>query len=394
VNQRERLLSILVGAAAVVLVMWYVTSSVFARFEEKDRRIESLSKEVRKKKDEVRKAQLAATRVANYTDRSLPPDADLASSLYQAWLTRLIEQVGLTDTEVTKLRVAQARNTYQRIGFNISAQGNLSQLVEFLYQFQSMDWMHRIDRFSVKPIRNSKQLSLDLTISGLCINGAPRSEQLTIRTAPQWQEKSLAEYREPIVQRNFFSPPNAEPALNVPARSTAYVGKTFELPLQASDPDPLDRVTFALAKNVDPPAKIDSSSGKLTWSPSAVGDYTLEIVASDDGIPSKSKVHTLYVSVQEPPPPVVAAPAKPAFDLAKYTILTAVLGVNERAEMWLLVQPTGETRRLQTGDEFEIGSIKGEVSEIGVDYGVVVVDGKLHRLTKGETLLNAVTPID
>jgi hypothetical protein len=395
-NPRERLLAIGVGVIVGALVLWYATSSVLGRFEDKDRRIASLTKEVKKKKDDMRKAQLAAKRLKEYEARSLPPDADLAKSLYQAWLNSTIETIGLSDVEVNTLRVTPAKNTYQRLGFSVSAEGDLSQLVEFLYRFHEMDWLHRVDRLTVKPVRNSKKLALDLTISAASVNAAPRSEQLVAKVSESWQGKSLADYRDPILNRNFFGPPNSEPKLDVSASTSTYLGKTFELPVKATDPDPLDRVTYSLVKNVDPPARLDPQTGKLVWTPKAVGDYSFEVAVSDDGLPSKSKSQTIKVSVKEPPPPekVVEAPKKPSFDLAKYTVLTAVLSVNNNAEVWLLVQPTGETRKLQTGDSFEIGSIKGEVSEIGIDDVIVAVDGHEHRLVKGANLLQAVTATD
>ena len=56
------------------------------------------------------------------------------------------------------------------------------------------------------------------------------------------------------------------------------------------------------------------------------------------------------------------------------------------SQIWFNVRPKGETRILEVGDKFQIGSVKGEVSEIGVDDVLLLVDGKLRRLEVGDTL--------
>jgi len=401
-NQRERILAISVGALVAALVLWYGTSWLLARFDEKDRRIESLVKDVQKKKKDVAESQAAARRLADYEQRSLPRDPDLAASLYQQWLIRVMEQAQFTDVDVSVGRTVQARNTYNRLTFTVGALGDLGQLVDFLHRFQEMDWLHRIELMNVTPLNDSKKLQLSFTITALAVNSAPKSEQLAPRTSEKWKATSLADYRDPILNRNVFGAPNNEPKLDLPSRSTAYLGRTFELSAKATDPDPLDRVTYLLTTNTDPPAKIDAQSGKLTWTPKSKGDFSFEIVARDDGLPSKSKSKILQVTVTDPPKPPPPEPKRLAFDHAKYTILTAVISVTNgqeepgsgQSEIWFHVRPSNEIRKLQVGDKFDIGSVKGEVSEIGVDDAILMVAGKLHRIVKGDSLFDAVADSD
>jgi Tfp pilus assembly protein PilO len=391
-NRNERLLAIGVGFLACALVLWYVSSSVMGRFSAREEQIAKLQSDLRKKNVEVRETQKAAERLAAYETRSLPADPDLAKSLYAAWLSEVIANTGLSEVNVTAARTVPHKSIYHRHSASIKAQGNLAQMVEFLYRFHEQDWLHRLDRISLKPVPKSKLLQLDMTISALSVATAPKADKLTPQPNAAMTGVSLADYQQPILERNIFGAPNSPPRLDVPTRSTATVGRTFEMTVKASDPDPLDKVQFELVKNADPPARLDPQSGRFTWSPRKTGEFTFEIAAHDDGLPPRSKSQMIYVTVKDPPPPepprVVEAP-KPMFDLAKYTVLTAVLSINDEAQVWLLVQPTGETRRLQVGDQFTIGSVKGEVLEIGLDDVILKVDGKTRRLVKGGTLSDA-----
>jgi hypothetical protein len=75
-----------------------------------------------------------------------------------------------------------------------------------------------------------------------------------------------------------------------------------------------------------------------------------------------------------------------SFDFAKFTMLTAVLDVSGQGEVWLHVRPTGQMVMLRQGDQFEIGSVKGTVSQIGEYDFSFDFEGKRRKLSKGELL--------
>jgi hypothetical protein len=95
------------------------------------------------------------------------------------------------------------------------------------------------------------------------------------------------------------------------------------------------------------------------------------------------------VNVTDPPPRLDDPPPPPGFNHAKFTILTAVLDIGGIREIWLHVRTTGETLKLHAGDQFEIGSIKGTVAQIGVSDFVFEADGKQRKLEKGGVLEQA-----
>src|SRR4029077_10403922 len=74
------------------------------------------------------------------------------------------------------------------------------------------------------------------------------------------------------------------------------------------------------------------------------------------------------------------------FDYAKFTMLTALLDVDGQGEIWLHVRPTGQMVTLHAGDRFEIGSVKGTVSQISENDFCFDFEGKRRKLAKGELL--------
>ena len=391
-NARERLVAAAIGVVIAGLVAWFATSWYFGKLEARENSLQKLATEVKKKKAEQRNANLAAQRLAKYEERSLPPDAALAKSLYEKWLIQVAQDAKLTGFEHTaKPPTPPVKNTFSRLSFTVKCQGELPQIVDFLYRLQRIDWLHRIDTMNLVPRNDSRKIDATLTISALSLRTAPRASELVEVVSEKSKDTPLAHYSEPIINRNFFSAPNRKPQLDLPSRTDAVIDRTFELTIKASDPDAFDKIaSYTLVKAADDSAKLDPKTGKFSWRPKKKGDFAFEFAVKDDGLPSlTSEVKRMLVTVKDPKPPERVAEKKPSFDDAKYTVLTAVIDDTGTGEIWLNVRPKGETRILQVGDKFEIGSVKGEVSEIGVDDVLIMVDGKLRRLEVGQALAQA-----
>src|SRR4029079_15760185 len=163
-----------------------------------------------------------------------------------------------------------------------------------------------------------------------------------------------------------------------------FLNREVDLTAKFEDPDYLDQVQFQLVNTASPDAKLDPGTGKFTWKPSEVGTYEFEIEGTDDGFPTRrSKPVKVVVNVKEQPPPTDRATT---FDFAKFTMLSAVLDVDGRGEVWLHVRPTGQMVMLHQGDQFEIGTVKGTVSEIGEYDFSFDFEGKRKKLGRGELL--------
>src|SRR5215203_5834909 len=92
-NPRERLVAAVIGVVIAGVVAWFAASSYFGQLEKAENDLQKLTSEVKKRNLEQRAAQQAAKRLAQYEQISLPPQAELAKSLYEKWLQQVAAEV-------------------------------------------------------------------------------------------------------------------------------------------------------------------------------------------------------------------------------------------------------------------------------------------------------------
>lgn len=85
---------------------------------------------------------------------------------------------------------------------------------------------------------------------------------------------------------NLGATPNRAPVIANVLPQRAEVGSVFVLDLRATDPDPGQHLTYGWI-SAPPGLGIDTSTGRITWSPTAdqVGTYTATVRVQDDGQP-------------------------------------------------------------------------------------------------------------
>ncbi|MGA2254972.1 MAG: hypothetical protein ABSG53_09940, partial [Thermoguttaceae bacterium] len=136
-------------------------------------------------------------------------DPGLASTLYQNWLRGLAASVDppLSDFTLTSNvpRSAREHDQFTTISFTVHAHAKLSELVEFMYKFYSAGFLHQIRKMGLKPIQNSRDLDVSLTIEALSLPAAVSKTQLSKEAGRGLQLTKLSDYRDPIVKRDFFA---------------------------------------------------------------------------------------------------------------------------------------------------------------------------------------------
>lgn len=382
---RERNLAIIVGALAVLVVGWFVQQGISARFRDRKNKIAELESKLSQQRLAVLQSTVAMRKRNEYETRSLPSQASLARSLYQRWLLEKVQHAKIDTPLVSAVSSRDEGTALTSHQFNISGRARLPSVVRLLYEFHRVNMLHRISRLTIRPVKDSKDLDLQMTVEALALRTAPPDGKLPTETSPRLAGRKIEEFLKPITERNLFGPANQPPQL-ASVSPTVETGRSADFSVKASDPDELDQVAYRLIEAADNSATIDPATGRFRWTPRKAGKYEFVVEAIDDGIPARASRKTITVAVNDPAPPKPPEPKKLAFDDAKYTVLTAVLQVNGEGEIWLLVRPRGKTLRLQAGDSFEVGSIQGEVVSIGEDGFSFVADGKIRRLAKGEAL--------
>lgn len=386
----ERLLAIGVGAAAACLIAFlafrYYASAVTNRQDQ----LAEIDSKLLRQKNLVTEGAKAAAKLRDYEARSLPPQPAIARSAYQHWLLTKAEEAGLHEQVVSPAGQRSVMDIYVQQSFTLTGKARYEQIVKLLHEIYRVDLLHRVSRLSLKPIKDSKELDVSLTLDAVSVRTAADTQTLHNRPSKKLKLDSAEKYQTSIVGRNIFAPTNRKPQISGLGKQKGETNRAVSITAKASDPDPLDRVKLELSKSPTQDARLDAT-GKLSWTPRKAGDYEFEITASDDSFPPNVFTEKLIITVTDPPKAVVREekPVDPddvplAFDQAKHTVLTAIINVGDESEVWLFIRPTATTLKLHEGDPFEIGSIKGTIREIG--YNAFVFESSAKK-TKGQRLI-------
>jgi hypothetical protein len=192
-----------------------------------------------KEKEKIRdQAARDAKRLAEWQRRSLPPEASLASSLYQNWLSRLTSRTNFHGTKLAANDLGVRRDQFTRISLTLSARARLGDVVQFLYEFYTVGYLHQIRKIELKPIQNSRDLDVSLSIEALSLPTAVSKDRLPTEVSlglhlANKPDAKLADYRDPIVKRDLFSvyvrpeprrsPPPPRPPKTIDPGDLAYV---------------------------------------------------------------------------------------------------------------------------------------------------------------------------
>jgi hypothetical protein len=218
-GKREKILAaltaVLVLAGGANFVFSVLGTSTGDRTSERNR----LAAEIDKKKLIVARGDKALARLAEWQKRALPADRELGRSLYQNWLSELLDQVGFKRSRVESGEGRTHHNAYYLFPFTVRGQGSMEELVRFLFAFYRTGHMHQIRHLSIKPMENGRGLDLVITIEALSLPGA-KSDKLSTEPGTRLALTAPDEYRSVIVGRNLFSPyaPKSEAVAASPTR--------------------------------------------------------------------------------------------------------------------------------------------------------------------------------
>lgn len=206
-QRREKILASvalgLVGLGALYLLL-FAGDSRSADQLVRDR--EKLTAEIADKQKQVEKAGREAKRLADWQRRALPPDPVLARSLYQDWLRSLVGSSNFHDSTVSSNDIARhEHDQFAKIAFTVRGKAKLGDVVEFMYKFYSAGLLHQIHKMGVKPVQGSRDLEVNLTIEALSLPTAVSKTQLSKEAGQTLKFTNLADYRDPIVKRDFFA---------------------------------------------------------------------------------------------------------------------------------------------------------------------------------------------
>lgn len=210
-KKRERFLLIVAGILFVVIiipVMYQLFGANTTRLRAERIR---LKESIEKLENDVRQKDRIKKRLDELTEQSLPPGDALAQSLYQNWLIKTAEDVGLQGNQVAPGSVTPMKDHYRKFTMTLNSRGNLKQISEFLRVFHKTDYLHLVRKVTPRMTRNWDQMDVSITVEALTLPQAKTSQRL--RNIParaiaitDTERQTLRD----ITQRNLFvawSPP-------------------------------------------------------------------------------------------------------------------------------------------------------------------------------------------
>jgi len=225
-TQRERILAIVAGSLALVVVGVLAWTWVDGMYERRRKEIRRLTVEIENKEIVLAEQRRATRRLADYERRSLPADRELARALYQDWLLGLVGHADPDDAKVNAISDHDQRGVFRRFTFSINGKGTIEQLTRFLYHFYEVDHLHLLRRLQIRPIEDSRDLDIAVTIEALSLPDASREDQLTDDPSTRLAKASMDQYQQRIVGRNLFAPPNNAPRLTTVGSQRVEIGRS------------------------------------------------------------------------------------------------------------------------------------------------------------------------
>ncbi|MDP1562568.1 MAG: hypothetical protein Q8M16_14415 [Pirellulaceae bacterium] len=351
-----------------------------------------------------------------YNDASLPLSvADNAAS-YQNFLSNLITRSGLKvvmgASDLSRPLEMETRDRLNKLVKehvadrltirDIKANGNLSQLSDFLYDFYDLAILHRIDSISVDLIAPEKedeaQLSIKFTVSAIMLPSGPETKN--------WSEYSVGRLGKPrsavtslVVARDLFGPPNEAPKISSRTSSEVEVGSYFTHRFTADDGNADDPLTFELVsseldgfelKTADRARSATLSGPRVA----KAGRYKFNVRVSDNRLPLLTDEQVFTLTVVEPKPEVIQKPAepKPPRKFAPDTYITRLtMGLNGVAEVGLNNRGKDESFVRREGQSFELDGKTWTVVKIESRTVTLRVEDELLEFKIGSALTSPKT---
>ncbi|MFK8111451.1 MAG: cadherin repeat domain-containing protein [Rubripirellula sp.] len=384
-NQRERLLSIVVGGLLIAVVFSWGFGKYRTALKKRNNQIASLLNEKQLLTEKQLQGEYANRQMGEYRVRSLPGNPELAQSKYQNWLLEMVQKNKVSEAVVDLNSSREISSLYQRLDFRVRGRSSQSDFLGLLHEFYATDYLHRIRDLTMRPHKEGGFV-IELSVDAIALLSAP--EELPERGNSWRVTADPADYRAPIMNRNLFQPPNGEPSYNGRPELEAIVGRDNPLPLTFRDPEG-DKLEYEFAETPPDFVSLDPRSGTLRVKSDEKQEFEILVRVTDNGYPHRTTEQKLLVKVVDPPPPPPAPAPKLKFDDSKQTVLTALVQGREETVAWMHVRTRDQTLRLRVGDQFEIGSLSGKVVEVTPKHATLEIDGRRFSLKPAGNLNEA-----
>ncbi len=100
---------------------------------------------------------------------SMPTNSQNSRIEYQIWLEQMLEFCNLTEAQAQAGRYVKNRNGSATQAYSVKATASTAALTQFLYEFYWTPFLHRITALDMRPIENSDDLAVSMTVETAAI---------------------------------------------------------------------------------------------------------------------------------------------------------------------------------------------------------------------------------
>lgn len=175
-NQREKILAILVGAGVLVGMVYLIAFQVYITPSRAlDARIAELTEKANKLYEENQTESKQTARLKALAARTYDVDELKASELARARLTELLGRAGLANDALSLKPVGGVRvaGAYKEVGWSIHARGRLANIIDFLYLVGADPRLSRLDMLNITPAAKGGDVDLQVRYASLILE-APK----------------------------------------------------------------------------------------------------------------------------------------------------------------------------------------------------------------------------
>ena len=230
-KQREKILA---GGLAAVIGVWQAGAQyknfVVTPIEDRRADIANLEKRISDKEVDLAIARSEQKKYKNWKLRSLSANPIDAANSYQKWLVDLGRKVNLSNVKVIPHTAAVnvKDKPFVAVTAQVTAEGKLSQVRDFLYEFRESKLLHRVNRIKLttKQPTGDPTISIDLTVEGLALKeslvrdkiGDPETlKEVTLETSKDKSEYDLITKNSLFVRKYNGPPKDTTPGPVIPA---------------------------------------------------------------------------------------------------------------------------------------------------------------------------------
>ena len=408
-SKSEKRYALILACMVPCIGLFFGVTHFSNKYSANKQKLRNVEKQIKSENAKTLDAITADTRRAYYYRKiSFPTNSDYITD-YQDWLEKLIRECGMGYTRINKKRPTTFAhkgedNQNFEIGvkeeFEFDCKGNLGEIIQFCYEFEKLDLLHRIKEVILKPVFEKNVLTGKCTatfkVELLALEDADEDRDVFSATRPL--AKSLEDYTSVVVSRNIFGPANNAPRLSLSSKSY-HEDDDISFTLSGRDDDKNDVLRYEIVDDGGlEGAQIESkkvgkrTSFKFTSPAQAIGEYKIVLRAIDNGFPEKSDDAECKITVKAKPPkkkddPVVEVKPEPT-RFAGSTQINRIssIGAGGVFEAKIRCRPSGQVFELTKGDEFELDDQTWIVRDVGENRLHLETDGKLLEFRAGNFL--------